>query len=367
MIRSPPSSNTRSYTSVASCTSTTPTSVQNRKAKDDLMSLSLDIKCPENPNASVTDKVIADFIFIELGIKKSEITGIVGGGIGHRAVKVETVKPIDVEKRFGDNLSYKRDVGERTWICSIRNGRNASPIRFFNVPRWITNEELIGAIHPFAKTISGMENEVFGKFHDPRLAGLNNGHRRALIINTSTVPDFIVIGEKKIRIYHRNQIPKCFACRREGHIKINCPTTIKERGEKPEEGPTDPQSHREREEIPSDSEEFVVFEDIVHQDLPMVTKESAEKPCDVGTNEDAYEKPQVVTKDLTDVGDLLNATENWNITDDNYEDQGHMKRKTPASQPTPIVKHTTNGKKKGRTDKELIPKTIITRSGSATS
>lgn len=372
-MKSTSSSFSRAYASVASCGSSIPASstVEAWKAKDDLMSLVLDFKCKENPDALVTDKVIADFIFDELKLQRSEITGLVqlGGGNGQRSVRVETVHPFDVNERFGDNLHYQRMVIERKWLCSIRKANSASYLRFFNVPGWITNEELLSVITSFAKPLATMEKECFGKFQDPRLSGLTNGHRRVLVTCLGIVPDFISLGLKKIRIYHRDQVPKCFTCHQAGHMKANCPTN-QELLKRPSADLTDnliPQELQQDDHSTSESDNSVVFEDCTKEDMEpkLLTSEELSTKGALAPaveNKDNQARPDTEVID----GELLEATNNLELNDPDQALSPHQKRKLPSSVTTPVAKDAKISKKKGRTEKEIPLKTVITRSETST-
>lgn len=149
MIRSPPSSTGRTYAMEASCGSLPKpfSALEARKEEDDRLSITLDFKCLDDINAPISDLVIADFVFLELRLQKSEITGFLGSGSGiQRSVKVETAYPIIIEERFKNGFEFERIVNQRKWSCSVRIGKKASVIRFFNVPRWITDEELLQGI-----------------------------------------------------------------------------------------------------------------------------------------------------------------------------------------------------------------------------
>lgn len=188
----------------------------------------LDFVCASYPEEVLTDKIMADFVFDELRMQKSEMTGMRARSKGNRVVKVLTKESVSVEERFGENFHFARQYSGKTWHCKIRGGNKvASPLRLLCVPEDIGNEELINEVAKFSEVRSGIISEVFAERNDPRLRGLSNGHRRAYIIPKADIPDFISVGTKKIKIIHRDQVRTCYKCKNAGHIKVDCPNEVR--------------------------------------------------------------------------------------------------------------------------------------------
>jgi Zinc knuckle. len=143
-------------------------------------------------------------------------------------VKVQTTDEIIVKDRFGENTEFERRYGSIVWKCSIRGGKNHSFLRLLNVPEDLCNEAIKAAIRAFARPLSNIEEEVFGSYSDPRLIGIINGNRKVLIEPLSTIPEFIEIASRRIRVIHKDQIKRCFRCKEEGHFKYDCTANVKD-------------------------------------------------------------------------------------------------------------------------------------------
>lgn len=182
----------------------------------------LDFECKEMPDETLSDTTMADFIFDEIGFKKSELTGMRGLSKGNRVAKVLTREPIVVSKRFQDQYEFHRAYRNKNWKCSIRGGRPNSTLRFIGVPKTISNAQLVNSVQTFDTITSEVEMDAFGGRNDPRLRGLTNGHRKVQITPTSEIPDFVSVGERRIRILHKDQVQRCYSCKLEGHIRVNC-------------------------------------------------------------------------------------------------------------------------------------------------
>ncbi|TRY75013.1 hypothetical protein TCAL_12118 [Tigriopus californicus] len=145
----------------------------------------LDFECSANEDEILSQTILAEFLFEELKVQKTEIKGLVMFSKGNRTVGVE---------RFGD-----RD--------------------------------------------------------DPRLEGWTNGNRRVMIVPEQEIPDFFAIDSRRLRNLHRDQIRRCVHCRKEGHIKTECPArepsntssvgSFQESAKTNLEEPIEPSSHRE--------------------------------------------------------------------------------------------------------------------------
>lgn len=346
----PPPKNVRSYANVTDneCSPKAPDPVEARRAQDDLLSIYLDLDCPERPDAPITDTVVADFIFDELRLKSDEFVGIVRAGSGQRSVKIETVRHINVAERFGEDPSFVRVIGGSKWSCILRGGERSSPMRFFNVPRWVTNQDLITTITPFAKALGPIEKELFGKLNDPRLKGHTTGHRRVQVVSRGPIPDFISIGSRKFRIYHRDQAVRCFVCRKEGHMKAECPSV------------QDQQNPDEVLNLPNESEESVpsgLREPTDDESVKAREKENAQEhlsDVEVTSNEVTSNKhleeciANVEDKTSPEPKSSKSTEVESSPADHESQSCNRSKRKVPETQTTPIAKDVTENKKKGR-------------------
>lgn len=186
--------------------------------------ITLDFECLGSDEGGLSQSILADFLFEELLLQKSEIKGLVMFTKGNKTVKIETKETVDVSERFGNKHEFRRDYGNKSWRCVVRGAMKSSVLRILGVPCEISNEDLLKEIVPFAKVTSGMNMERFGDRDDPRLSGWTNGNRRVMILKEKEIPDFLTVDSKRFRILHRDQIRRCFLCREEGHIKADCPS-----------------------------------------------------------------------------------------------------------------------------------------------
>lgn len=189
----------------------------------------------EASNAILTTTIIADFLFEDLKLKKQEVTKVskvpsppIGQNFSRRTVRIRTEEEIIVKDRFGDSFEFQRSYGNIQWRCQIRGGRKNSNLRLLNVPDDMDEERMVGAIKSFAKPLSEVKDEVFGQFHDPRLNGIPNGNKLILIEVEGIVPEYIEIGSRKIRVLHRSQPRRCYACNQAGHFQVDCPKKMNE-------------------------------------------------------------------------------------------------------------------------------------------
>lgn len=185
-----------------------------------------------------------------------------------------------------------------------------------------------------------MEREVFGRNRDPRLSGLTNGHRRVLVNPRGPIPDFISIGAKKIRIYHKDQILKCFLCRKEGHLKAVCPSNeVMINDPREISGTTESDSS----ESPQISDDKTFDED---EFPPLADLSIAASQANQEKNE---ERPDQIGQGLENI----------------LQHQIRSKRKTPETQTSPVDQENKESKKKGKIAKGQLQMT--TRSAKPTS
>lgn len=201
-------------------------------AKRNFPSLVLDFTS-NGSNVNLTTTIIADFLFDELKLIKDEVTKVSKvpsppsnlNGF-KKTVRVRTADEIIVRNRFGESCEFQRSYGNIIWTCQIRGGRKNSNLRLLNVPDDINEDRMIETITTFAKPLSTVRDEVFGHLHDQRLAGIPNGNKLILIEVVERVPDFIEVGTRKIRVLHRSQPSRCFACQETGHLQAECPSRM---------------------------------------------------------------------------------------------------------------------------------------------
>lgn len=178
----------------------------------------------EADHEHLSTEKLATFLREDLRLSRDEISRIrkVGGSSRACTVKIETVKDIIVRDRFRSNVEFVRQFKETTWKCTIRGGDKKSKLRFLNVPEGVSDSQLIESLKPFAQPVSGITEERFGMNHDSWLAGIPNGNMQVMVVAKELVPDFVLLGQKKIRVVHRNQAKKCFLCGSEEHLRRNC-------------------------------------------------------------------------------------------------------------------------------------------------
>lgn len=202
-------------------------SVANKAANDliggRIAPVVIDFSCNQT-EAYLPWSVLADFIFNELKIRKSEILSLMTSrGVASATARIRTYQRVDVKERFGDCFEFARISGGITWKCVVRGAQRFYPLRYHHVYGEVSADDLAKATAPFAEIKSTVMNEVFEDFHDNRLCGIPNGNMRVLILPTASIPEFIVVCGRKIRISHRDQTRRCFRCQAEDHLKSKCP------------------------------------------------------------------------------------------------------------------------------------------------
>lgn len=80
-----------------------------------------------------------------------------------------------------------------------------------------------------------MKDEIFGEKDDPRLSGIANGNKTILIELSTVVPEFLVVGTRRIRLLHKSQPRRCFKCQEVGHFQGDCPKNLHTNGQCPED------------------------------------------------------------------------------------------------------------------------------------
>lgn len=183
----------------------------------------VDFSC-DRANAYLPWSVLADFIFTDLRIRKSEILSLMTSrGIANATVRIATNDMVNVKARFGGCFEFKRMSGGIHWKCVVRGAQRFFPLRYHHVYGEVSLDDLAQATASFAEVKSSIMNEFFEEKQDARLCGIPNGNMRVLIHPIAPIPEFIVVGTRKIRISHRDQIRLCFRCRANDHLKNNCP------------------------------------------------------------------------------------------------------------------------------------------------
>lgn len=185
--------------------------------------LTLDLSC-DLEGERVMSQIVADFVFNDLLMASSEISRIVGIGKPNNVINIVTKSEVLVKERFGDVFEFRRQYGHQKWTCSIRGGGDSNSfVRLFHVPHELEKEDLIKALSSFATPLSGLMIEKFGKESDPRFAGIGSGHMRIRVRVIGESPSFIEVQKWRTKIWHKDQIKKCFHCGSISHLKASCP------------------------------------------------------------------------------------------------------------------------------------------------
>lgn len=204
---------------------------------------------------------LADFVFDELEISKNEITEIrTIRGKASTIVRLRSREEIRVKERFANKFEFQRSYGDKIWNCVIRGAQLFAPLRYLNVPDTVSLTDLEQATSTFALLKSTISEETFEDRHDPRLSGLPNGNKRALIQPIDTIPNFLEVGPWKIRITHREQTRRCYTCQKDGHYRSECPL------EKRNVQETEPEGHMFVEEKQTSCDELIEVEKQQFQD-----------------------------------------------------------------------------------------------------
>lgn len=73
-----------------------------------------------------------------------------------------------------------------------------------------------------ATPCSAVFEERFTEADNSRLAGIWNGNARLFVQVSGPVPEFVEIDSRRIKIWHPDQVRKCFICGSLSHLKNSC-------------------------------------------------------------------------------------------------------------------------------------------------
>lgn len=84
--------------------------------------LVMDFECLEHPDDALTPDPLAIFLLDRIGLKKAELTELLGLAAGMRTLRVKTSTSVIVSERFGHNVEFNHTYNGRRWKCVIRGG-----------------------------------------------------------------------------------------------------------------------------------------------------------------------------------------------------------------------------------------------------
>lgn len=143
-------------------------------------------------------------------------------------VKFKTLEAMkEAQAQIPEIVTFRYSNGEKIEVKVSVAGCHTKYLRIFDLPPEVPDSEISAVLSRYG-SVKRMVRERF-----PADLGLNmyTGVRGVYLDIKKVVPASLYFLSRKGRIYYDGLKQKCFLCKEEGHLKVDCPQKAKRKGE----------------------------------------------------------------------------------------------------------------------------------------